>query len=100
MLNRLVVSAAIISVLGKATQQDFLPRPSAQVVCFVMLFNRCSCTRRVATLYRTQVVSMRVMMTKDKEPKCAGLALVRFQNRDHAARALERLPETKVRREE
>ncbi|CAM9694148.1 unnamed protein product, partial [Ectocarpus sp. 6 AP-2014] len=52
--------------------------------------------KKVAEEQGGEVVSMRVMMTKDEEPKCAGLALVRFQNRDHAARALERLPEIKM----
>ncbi|CAN0052207.1 unnamed protein product, partial [Ectocarpus sp. 12 AP-2014] len=52
--------------------------------------------KKVAEEQGGEVVSLRVMMTKDEEPKCAGLALVRFQNRDHAARALERLPETKM----
>ncbi|CAM9663080.1 unnamed protein product, partial [Ectocarpus fasciculatus] len=52
--------------------------------------------KKVAEEQGGEVVSMRVMMTKDEEPKCAGLALVRFQHRDHAARALERLPETKM----
>lgn len=40
---------------------------------------------------------MRMMMTKEEKPQCAGLVLVRFQSRDAAARALERIPETKVR---
>lgn len=37
------------------------------------------------------------MMTKEEKPQCAGLVLVRFQTRDDAVRALERIPETKVR---
>ena len=45
----------------------------------------------------SQVMAMRVLMTKDDEPKCAGLALVRFKEREGAARALENLPEHKAR---
>ncbi|CAN0177482.1 unnamed protein product, partial [Hapterophycus canaliculatus] len=43
-----------------------------------------------------EVVSMRMMMTKEEKPQCAGLVLVRFQSRDAAARALERIPEVKM----
>lgn len=43
-----------------------------------------------------QVLSVRVMMTKDEEPKCSGLALVRFKERDFAAKALQAIPEQEV----
>ena len=36
------------------------------------------------------------MKTKDEEPKCAGLALVRFKERDFAAKALKSIPEQEV----
>lgn len=35
-------------------------------------------------------------MTKDETPKCCGIALVRFLNREDAAKALEAIPLEKV----
>lgn len=44
-----------------------------------------------------QVGAMRVMRTADDPPKCKGLALVRFLDRDVAKKAVEEMKTKKVR---
>ncbi len=71
------------------------------VSCCVRCLCSCSIDRSID---RSQVVSVRVVMTEvegegeGKTPQCDGLALVRFKEREDAAKALKSIAEVKVRR--
>lgn len=60
-------------------------------------------TKHISTLarhsllpYQRQVGTIRLIMTKDETPKCSGIALVRYLNRDDAVKALDAIPKEKV----